>query len=488
MSTAVEAPEFIPRPIRLGERLHPRVVKGRFFRVRRTVAWAMIGAFLAAPWVHVDGHPLFLFQWLERRFVVFGVPFFPQDFHLVALGLVTFIVFVSVFTALFGRVWCGWACPQTVFLEMVFRPVEALFEGNPNARRRLDAAPWGTDKFLRKGGKHAVFALIAFGVGLTGLAYVVGRDEALGALRAPFTNAGTLAVLLMFSAAFYGVFAHLREVACVVICPYGRLQSVLTDRQTLTVAYDFVRGEPRGKAPKPPKGAFALPHTSTEKAPFGGLGAAQGDCVDCHLCVQVCPTGIDIRNGANQLECVGCTACIDACNYVMDQTQRPRGLIRYASLDGIERNAAQQGTPWRVTRRVVAYIGVLLSLLGGLGYLRLTRQPVETTLLRAPGQLHQTLPDGRVSNLYTIEILNKTFNPATYQLRPAWPGLTVRLVGQPLQAAAGELAKASFFLEASPTARRQPTELVDLELLHDGRVIDRLRTTFLRPAISSSQP
>jgi cytochrome c oxidase accessory protein FixG len=459
----VDTPEFTPRPLRVGERLHPRVIGGRYRRARRVLAGVLMGLFLAAPWAHVGGQPVFLFHWLARRFVFFGVPFFPQDFHLVAIGLVTFVVFVSVFTVLFGRVWCGWACPQTVFLEFVFRPVEAFFEGTPGARRRLDAAPWGTEKILRRTAKHLVFLVLAGGVGLTGLAYVVGRETAWATLHHPAGHAGTLMAFMAFSAIFYAVFAHLREVACVVICPYGRLQSVLTDRRTMTVAYDDRRGEPRGKIRKKEV-----------------VGTATGDCVDCLLCVQVCPTGIDIRNGANQLECVGCTACVDACDSVMDKLARPRGLIRYASPEGIGR-AARREVPPCMTGRVVAYGLVLLALLGGLGALLLTRRPVEATLLRAPGQLYQRQPDGGWSNLYTLELTNKTLQATTYEVRARTPGVAVRPVGPPLRAAGGARVRGTLFLSVPAQRATGTPQPVELAILAEGRVIDRVRTTLLTP-------
>ena len=270
------------------------------------------------PWVRVNGDPLMLFNILELRFIVFGIHFTPQDFHLFVIAMITFIVFIALFTAVFGRLFCGWVCPQTIFMEMVYRKIEYWIEGDANAQRRLNKAPWTTEKIRKKVLKQAIFFGIAVLVANTFLAYIIGTDEVIRIATEPISkNRNGFIAMLIFSGVFYFVFAWLREQVCIAICPYGRMQGVLLDKSSITVAYDWVRGEPRTKIKK-------------GQSPVGA-----GDCIDCNLCVKVCPTGIDIRNGT-QLECVNCTACIDACDEVMEKVGRPKQLIRYDSLNGIE--------------------------------------------------------------------------------------------------------------------------------------------------------
>ncbi|MFC5407818.1 cytochrome c oxidase accessory protein CcoG [Larkinella bovis] len=443
--------------------LYPRIEKGNLLRWRTGVAWVLLVALFAGPFLSIDGHPLFLFNVVERNFIFFGVPFWPQDFHLVAIGLLTFIVFIALFTVVYGRVWCGWACPQTIFMEMVFRKIEIWIEGSPNERRRLDAAPWTRDKILKKTAKHTVFFLISFLISNLFLAYIIGKDELFRIATDKITNhLGGLASILIFTGLFYLVFARLREIVCTTICPYGRLQGVLLDKSSLVVAYDYLRGEPRGKRVKQ---TTNLPAPSTPK----------GDCVDCALCVQVCPMGIDIRNGL-QMECINCTACIDACNHVMDKIDLPRGLIRVDSHEGIE-----QKKPLRFTGRMKAYTAVLVALIGILVYLLVSRPTIETTVLRAPGQLFQREPGGYVTNLYTIEIINKTYQDLPISFRTNRPDAQIRLVQPITHIPSNALAKGVFFIRLPEKSIRQNSTRLEIEILSGNEVIDRTSTTFLGP-------
>ncbi len=461
--------------------LYPKATAGRFTRARAVLAWGLLALLFGLPWLQVDGHPVFLFDLLNRKFIFFGVVFFPQDFHLVAIGLLAFIVFIMLFTALFGRVWCGWACPQTVFLEFVFRKIEALVEGDHNARRRLDDAPWTAEKVAKKTAKHTLFFLVSFAIANTFLAYFIGKDALLAIVTDnPRAHLGGLAAILVFTGVFYAVFAYVREIVCTVICPYGRLQGVLYDKKTVQVAYDSGRGEPRGKLkkhPQPPQGGFSGLHGLAMRSPLEGVGGASGDCVDCTLCVQVCPTGIDIRNGS-QLECIGCTACMDACDEVMVKIDRPKGLIRYASVEGIE-----QGKPLRFTGRMRAYAGVLVALLGVLAYLLLTRSPLETTLLRTPGLTYQQLPDGTISNLYSVEIVNKTSAALPMRLRVAnRPDARLEWVGTPPTLAPAEVTRGTFFVKIPGKSLSENSLRLQLDVLGaDDRVLDHVGTTFLGP-------
>ena len=446
--------------------LYPRVERGPLLRWRTAVAWILLAALFVGPWLERNGHPLFLFNVVERQFIFFGVTFWPQDFHLVAIGLIAFIIFISLFTVVYGRVWCGWACPQTIFMEMVFRKIEALIEGDHNARKRLDNGPWTAEKIAKKTLKHAVFFLIAFLISNTFLLYVIGKADWLALVTDhPAHHLGGLSSMLLFTAVFYLVFARLREIVCITICPYGRLQGVLLDKHSMVVAYDPVRGEPRGKKAK----------NEEVRMKNGVAVAPKGDCIDCKLCVQVCPTGIDIRNGT-QLECINCTACIDACNNVMDKISRPRGLIRVDSLAGIE-----QGEPLRFTTRMKAYTAVLVAIVGLWGYLMASRAEVETTVLRAPGQLYHPEPGGRVSNLYTIEFVNKTHQALPVQFRVTRPDAQIRMVLPIPAVPSAEIAKGSFFILLPETAIHQTSTKLEVEVLANGEVVDRVQTTFLGP-------
>jgi cytochrome c oxidase accessory protein FixG len=433
--------------------MYPRAVSGFFFQKRRLVAWVLLGLWIVLPWLEYQGYPLFLLNGFERQFIFFGVPFFPQDFHLVALGLLTFMVFVMGFTVIFGRVWCGWACPQTVFMEMIFRPLEALIEGNHNERRRLDAQPLA-QKWVKKATKHGLFLLISSGVAHLVMAYIVGKKALFEIVtHSPSQHWVGFGALLIFTGIFYAVFAHLRELACVVICPYGRLQGALLDNNSMVIAYDFERGEPRGK----------LQSTTS-----------LGHCIDCRLCVQVCPTGIDIRNGI-QMECIGCTSCIDACDEVMDKIQAPRGLVRYASIEGI-----RQQKPFRFTPRLLAYSTVLLSLLGLLVFLLLTRNDLEVTVLRAPGQLFQRNNQGQISNLYNVQLLNKSYATKKIQLRVKdklglvqWVGASWPVI-EP-----GQVTHATFFVAIPQDSLHAPSTAIVLEVWENNERVEEVKTRFL---------
>lgn len=438
--------------------IYPRAEKGRLLRWRTAVAWVLLTALFTGPFLSVDGHPVFLFNVLERKFIFFGVPFWPQDFYLVAIGLLTFVVFIALFTVVYGRVWCGWACPQTIFLEMVFRKIERWIEGDHNAQKRLDAAPWTSEKIAKKGAKHLLFFLISFLISNVLLAYIIGKDALLAIVTDPITaHPGGLTAMLVFTAVFYYVFAKLREIVCTTICPYGRLQGVLLDKSSLVVIYDYLRGEPRGKLKK------------VEAA------APRGDCIDCMLCVQVCPMGIDIRNGS-QLECINCTSCVDACNNVMDKIGRPPGLIRIDSEESVARKK-----PLRLTGRMQAYTAVLLGLVGVLVHLLVSRPAIETTVLRAPGQLFQREAGGAVSNLYTMEIVNKTYQNRAVSFRVNRPDARIRLVQPITEVPANELAKGAFFVLLPQKAIRENSTKLEIEVIAGNQVVDRVKTTFLGP-------
>ncbi|MCR9081062.1 MAG: cytochrome c oxidase accessory protein CcoG, partial [Cyclobacteriaceae bacterium] len=357
--------------------VYPKKVKGFFYKYRTYLSWILLAILFAGPFIQVDGRPWLLFNIFERKFIIFGAVFWPQDTHLLIFLLLIFFVFIILFTVIFGRIWCGWACPQTLFMEMVFRKIEYLIEGDANQQRALDAMPWNGEKIIKKGSKLLIFGLISLLIGHLVMAYLIGIDQVREIVTQPPTaNLAGFIGLVAFSGIFMFVFTWFREQACTVICPYGRLQGVLLDNNSINVMYDYVRGEPRGPIRK----------NKVEETPLG-------DCVDCNLCVQVCPTGIDIRNGV-QMECVNCTACIDACDEVMVKVDRPKGLIRYAS-----ENSIQQGFQKLITNRVKAYSVVLVILVAGFISLIATRDELQATVTRFPGMTYQMRDNGTVSNL-----------------------------------------------------------------------------------------
>jgi len=388
--------------------VYPKKPAGYYHRLRILVSVVLLTLFFAGPFITYQGRPFILLNVFERRFILFGQAFWPQDFFLLALTLIIFFIFIALFTVVFGRVWCGWACPQTLFMEMVFRKIEYWIEGDANDQRKLNKAPWTLSKITKKLSKQIVFLLISILISHVAMAYLIGIDAVKEIVQEPPTEhmAGFLG-LIGFTGIFYGVFAYFREQACVAVCPYGRLQGVLLAKESIVVAFDWLRGEPRGKLKK---------NAVTENK--------LGDCIDCKLCVHVCPTGIDIRNGT-QLECVNCTACIDACDDVMVKINKPKGLIRYSSVTAIE-----QGIQKLFTSRVAAYSFVLVALLVALSYLIFTREDIEITILKAPGTLYSKSEDGQITNLYNIEFVNKTFDDISLELKAEAPeGATLSRIG-----------------------------------------------------------
>jgi len=444
-----------------GKRLwiYPGRIIGKLYKARTVFSWVLLILLFGLPWLQYQGHPLFMFNVIERQFIFFGVPFFPQDFHLVALGLVSFLIFISLFTVLFGRIWCGWACPQTIFMEMLFRKIEYLIEGDDKAQRRLAESPWTTEKIVKKSSKHLIFFIISFAIANTFLMYIMGNPEWLKMVtEPPIQHLKGLGLILIFTGVFYFVFARFREMVCMVVCPYGRLQGVLLDNNSINVQYDTVRGEPRGKIQK------------NSEAP------KTGDCIDCHWCVRVCPTGIDIRNGSNQLECIGCTACIDACDEVMDKIHKPKGLIRYDSLNGV-----LKGEKLKFNKRIGAYSLVLVLLLSFISYLLITRKPWEGTILRTPGMTFQSNEKTHeISNMYQIEILNKSFQDEQFEIVPDKPFELV-WIGNPVnQVEKGKLIKGNFFLKIKE-GNWQRGKKVYIEIKNKNGQSERLKSSFIAP-------
>lgn len=432
--------------------------KGKLYNARTLVSIGFLIIFFALPWISINGHPFMLLNVIERKFVLLGVAFFPQDFFLFVLAMLTFVVFIALFTALFGRIWCGWACPQTVFMEMVFRKIEYLIEGDMMQQKLLDKREWDNDKILRKVTKHVVFFLLAFIISNTFLQYIIGVDEWKKIVTDGFgSHVGGLIAILVFTGVFYGVYARFREQVCIVVCPYGRLQGVLLDPNTVVVGYDYNRGEPRGKISKDDE-------------------VKHGDCIDCHQCVNVCPTGIDIRNGT-QLECVNCTACIDACNDIMVKIKKPEGLIRYTS-----ENAIKKGIKFKVTPRIIGYSAILFVLLSSLITLLAMRSDIETTVLRTPGLMYQKPDATHISNVYNVQLVNKTFKDIPIELKVIEPVGEIKWVGEGITNLEQQgISGGEFFLILPKSAITKTKTKVKFEVYSNGKKIDDTETSFLGP-------
>lgn len=437
--------------------IYPKLIKGNLYRYRTLFSYVLLALLFSAPFIKVNGEQLVLLNVLERKFVIFGVLFMPQDFYLFVLGLLAFMVFIVLFTAIFGRVWCGWACPQTIFMEMVFRKIEYWIEGDARQQRELNTAPLSAEKVFKKSVKHLIFMIISFLIANIFLAYIIGSDSLISIIKEPVNRHiyGFVAICI-FTIVFYLVFSRLREIVCTVICPYGRLQEVLLDRKSLVVAYDYSRGEPRGH----------ISHNNTEPT---------GDCVDCGLCVQVCPTGIDIRQGT-QMECINCTACIDACDMVMEKVHRPLRLIGFKSEDGIA-----EGKKFHLGKRIYGYAVILLILFGTLSTLLIIRSDIEARVLRASGTLYQLREDGTVSNLYNMELTNKTAQTLDFSIRMPDDKTSIQYINKADSIGRGESVKLTFFLIRPQNSVEEYKSGITLGIMSDGKAISKAKTTFIAP-------
>jgi cytochrome c oxidase accessory protein FixG len=415
MSSLLESPEHVLSTLeRDGSRrwLNPRVSPGRFWRARRIVGMLLIALFVLLPHWRVGGRQAVLLDVLHREFTFFGLTFLPTDTLLLALLMVSVFLTVFLATAVLGRVWCGWGCPQTVYLEFVYRPLERFFDG-PTGAPRQPVALW-------KVARYATYLVISAFLAHTFLAYFVGVDRLrLWLTQSPFEHLGPFLVMAVTTGLMMFDFCYFREQLCLVACPYGRFQSVLLDRKSLIVAYDKTRGEPRGKH------SAALPILPQDR---------KGDCIDCGLCVRTCPTGIDIRNGL-QMECVQCTQCIDACDEIMDRVHTPRGLIRYASQDEIEGKPVSRWRP-----RLVAYPLLLTLSIGTLVSLIATRAPADVSLLRSIGLPYMVTAEGRVQNGVKLKFVNRTDQPLSFTVTAEAPAdlLTLDAGGHAVQIDPGQ--------------------------------------------------
>ncbi|MEO6520828.1 MAG: cytochrome c oxidase accessory protein CcoG [Mucilaginibacter sp.] len=437
--------------------MYPDIRKGKYYHYRTWLSYAYLILFFAGPFLRIGGHPFLLLNILERRFVILGQVFWPQDFFLFVLAMLAGIVCIVLFTIAFGRLFCGWICPQTIFMEMVFRKIEIWIEGDHRKRKKLDDGPWTREKIWKKTAKHVLFILLSFLIANTFLAYIIGSHELIAIMEEPVSQHwGGFASIWIFTATFYLVYSQVRELVCTVICPYGRLQGVFTDKHTLGITYDYERGEPRGKLSRKTQNPL-------------------GDCVDCGLCVDVCPTGIDIRNGS-QMECINCTACIDACDFVMTKIHKPTNLIGFFSEDMIKEKRRQVLTP-----RMYGYAGIIVVLLGVLTYFVFQRGDVDVSIMRSAGMLYQERKGGYVSNIYNADLINKTDQLQDIRLLSDDPAVKIEYIQKLGVLGKESSAKAVFFVLIPAVNIHAAKTEIRIRVMRKNQVLNTIKTTFIGP-------
>jgi len=443
----------------------PKKPSGKWYNYRKYVSYFLLAFLLAAPFVKIGGNQFLMFNVLERRFNIFGFPFWPQDFHLFVISMIIGVIFIALFTVAFGRIFCGWMCPQTIFLEMVFRRIEYWIDGDRGAQIKLDRQPWNAEKIRKRTIKWIIFFIISFIIANVFLAYLIGSDKLIAYITdGPMLHLSTLIALLIFTAVFFWVFAWFREQVCIIACPYGRMQGVLLDNKSIVVAYDHKRGEGENGRKKWRK--------NEDREALGN-----GDCIDCFQCVNVCPTGIDIRNGT-QLECVNCTACIDECDTIMEKVNLPKGLIRYASEDEITKKEKFKFTP-----RLKGYTAVLVILTGILIGMLFLRNDLEANILRLPGQLYEHKEGDIISNVYTFKLINKTTDSV--------PDVSFKLLShkgeikmvrkEDFMVPAQGLAEGTLFIEIHNAAIKTDKEKLKIGVYSGDKLIETTLTAFLAP-------
>ena len=457
--------------------IYPKKPKGKFYQYRKYLSYILLAVLFGLPFIKYNGDPLVMFNIPNSKFIILGSHFTPQDFHLFVIGMLILIVFIILFTVVFGRLFCGWICPQTIFMEMVFRRIEYWIEGDSRAQKKLNDAPWTNEKIYKKTIKHILFLLVSAFITHIFLSYIIGVNQLYTIVTEPISqHIGGFVAMVVFTLVFYGVFSVLREQVCTTICPYGRLQGVMLDENSLAVSYDFVRGEPRGKIKKKKKTTPALAIEEGFGPELEIDEPKLGDCIDCKLCVQVCPTGIDIRNGT-QLECVNCTACMDACDEVMTKVKRPMGLIRIDSNKSIVEGRKKLFTP-----RVIAYTGVLLALISLESFLLFNRSDVETLILRTPGMLYQEHENDYISNLYNYQLINKSEKEMniTFKVKDI-EDVIIEPVGKGPRTIKDTNSEGAMFIKIPRKGLDGRKTVLKVEVYGDDELIDVIKTSFLGP-------
>ena len=442
--------------------IHPKKPKGRYYNKRKIVSYVLLAMLFAAPHIKINGHQSLLFNLIERKFAILGKVFWPQDLYLFAIALIILVLFVVLFTVVFGRLFCGWICPQTIFMEMVFRRIEYWIEGDWTHQKKLDAGPWNKEKILKKTSKHLIFWIISFLIANTFLAYIISADALWEIQTAPLgEHLGGFIAIIIFTTIFYLVFSKLREQVCTTICPYGRLQGVLLDPNSMVVAYDHKRGEGRGKFRK-----------NEDRAKEN-----KGDCIDCGQCVHVCPTGIDIRNGT-QLECINCTACMDACDHMMDSVGMEKGLIGFLSENGIK-----TGTKFVLTPKIKAYIALLIGMIGVSVTLLLTRADFEATVYRQRGSTFQMAEKGMITNIFEINLMNKTKTNFKIKLALEDKRGEIKLVTKKVVLKAESHLKERFIVKLPMKIIENGKKVIYVHVMGNNKSIKRVKAKFIGPLL-----
>jgi len=444
--------------------IQPRAVHGVFANWRIALVLLTQAVYYGLPWLQWDNRQAVLFDLAARKFYIFGLVFWPQDFVYLTGLLILAALALFLFTAVAGRLWCGYACPQTVYTEL-FMWVESWLEGDHLARKKLDKSPWNANKLRRRGLKHFVWVLLALWTGFTFVGYFTPIQmlvaETLSASLGPWETFW----ILFYGFATWGNAGFMREQVCKYMCPYARFQSVMFDSDTLTVTYDTSRGEPRGSRSK--------------KADYKALGL--GDCVDCSVCVQVCPTGIDIRDGL-QYECIGCAACIDGCDQIMDKMGYPRGLIRYTTENVVKGKYSDSGIVKHILRpRTIIYTVLLALLSGAFVYSLATRVPLRVDVIRDRVTLSKETDEGLIENVYRLQIINKDSQPHRYTLQAQGiDGLSVVMASREIAAAPLQTIDIPVSLIADPVdlKGRSIEVTFTIQSIDDPRIKDAVATKF----------
>lgn len=438
--------------------IHPKKPKGRFTNWRNIVGLVLLLMMISFPLITINGEPFVMLNFMERKFVIFGAVFWPQDTFIMMLMMVSFLVFILLFTATFGRLFCGWACPQTIFMELIFRKIEFWIDGDGRKQRKLAEQAWNGEKIRKRFLKWTIFYIISFALINIILWYFMGFDKWLGYAKELDQHTSGFSLILIFTTAFFLIYTWFREQICLIACPYGRMQGVLIDPSTIVISYDYLRGEPRGAKKK-----------------NDASGEEKGDCIDCHACVEVCPTGIDIRNGT-QLECVNCTACIDACDSIMDRTGKPRGLIRYAS-----ENEIREGKKQKWSFRSKAYSVVLLAILGFFIFTLLNRESVDAVILRTPNFLFEEMPGDTIRNIYQINAVNKSHQDFEVSLELIDQPGKVFINGGNMHLPEGKQLRSIVFVNIAKKDLKSDRFNIDIGIVTDGEQIDQTTVSFLGP-------
>ena len=449
------------------KKIYPRSVTGTFANWRVALVIGTQVIFYGLPWLYWNDRQAVLFDLTARKFYIFGIVFWPQDVIYLTVLLILSALSLFLFTAVAGRLWCGYACPQTVYTE-IFLWIERKIEGERQARMRLDAAPASLEKFVKKALKHTAWIALSLWTGYTFVGYFTPiRDLGIRAIL--WDLGGWEAFWIVFYAlATYGNAGWMREQVCKYMCPYARFQSVMFDRDTLVIAYDRERGDPRGSRSKK----------------IDAKAAGLGDCIDCSICVQVCPTGIDIRKGL-QYECIGCAACIDGCDQVMDKMGYPRGLIRYASENALQQHATGSAMLRRIFRpRTLVYTAILLAVATAGGVSLYLRNPLKMDVIRDRGALAREASPGVIENVYKIQIMNTDEKARTFRLSAeGLPGLAVAGMPQTLEVGAAATRLLPMRLQVPADAAKPGTHRIELvlEAVDDSSISRREKSTFIMP-------